>query len=111
MSSPRLLTCLPGDTAASALTVHGAVRGDEACSAVLRVAFGPSRSSTHSAGSTASQPDGSGAPVMMRTAWPGTTGPLKGFPGSESPTTASGSRMYGVAPWVDSATTAYPSIV
>ena len=49
--------------------------------------------STHSAGSTASQPAGMGAPVMMRTALPGRQRAPKGEPGSASPTTVSGTRL------------------
>ena len=56
--------------------------------------------STDSAGSTASAPEGIGAPVMMRTASPRAIVRVNGEPGSASPTTFSGiavvrSRAFG----------------
>ena len=77
MSSPRRPTFLPGETLAIAVT--------RACE--------PGSASTHSAGSTASLPAGMGAPVMMRTAAPGRQCAPNGDPGSESPATASGTRL------------------
>jgi hypothetical protein len=79
MSSPRLPTCLPGETLVRALR--------------LRACLASGSASTHSAGSTASAPAGIGAPVMMRTAWPRMTLPLNGAAGSESPITVSGIRL------------------
>jgi hypothetical protein len=76
MSSPMRPTFLPGDTASSAAIVRP-------CGSA----------STNSAGSTASAPRGTGAPVITRTACPADTVPSKGRPGIESPITASGSRL------------------
>ena len=89
MSSPRRPMFFPGETAAIAV-----------------IELDAALTSTDSAGSTASLAGGIGAPVMMRTASPLASVPENGDPGNASPTTVSEIRLYGVAPSVESATTA-----
>ena len=68
-SSPIAPTCLRGATGS-------------------RTSRRPSRSLATSAITTASAPSGSGAPVMMRTAWPAATRPSNARPGSATPITS-----------------------
>ena len=66
----------------------------------------PSGSSVSSNGTTASAPAGIGAPVMIRTAVPGSTCPSNTYPAASSPTTRSIAGASSVAPDVSAARTA-----
>ena len=70
----------------------------------------PSSTCTTSYFTTASAPSGTGAPVMMRTAWPGSTLSEKTWPAASWPTTSSSTGAPSEAPVRSAATTAYPSM-
>ena len=58
----------------------------------------PESTSTTSYFTTASAPAGTGAPVMMRTAWPGPTSPSNTRPAASCPITASSTGAPSEAP-------------
>ena len=70
----------------------------------------PSPPSVHSTGTTASAPGGSGAPVMMRAAWPGPTWSRSAWPAATSPTTSRTAGNSSLAPATSATRTAYPSM-